>query len=72
MRDTYGPPKQLQDMPASRAAQEGMAFTPSRQGSAVAQRVNWWVRHTSSGWEQSYFGTLAQREQARRSRTFGK
>jgi len=31
-------------------------------------RVNWWLRHTSWGWEQPTAGTLAQREKARRSR----
>jgi hypothetical protein len=42
--------------------------SPWEEGTPARPPVNWWLRHTSSGWEHPYFGTIAQREQARRSR----
>src|SRR5258707_12959923 len=44
------------------------ASSPWETSAPARPPVNWWLRHTSSGWEQPYFGTIAQREQARRSR----
>jgi hypothetical protein len=44
------------------------AGTPWEASTPPQPRVNWWLRHTSAGWEQPHFGTLLQRERARRSR----
>ena len=44
------------------------ASSPWETSAPARPPVNWWLRHTSSGWEQPYFGTIAQRERARRSR----
>src|SRR5258708_11576081 len=44
------------------------ASSPWEASAPARPPVNWWLRHTSSGWEHPYFGTIAQREQARRSR----
>jgi hypothetical protein len=44
------------------------ASSPWPEGTPARPPVNWWLRLTSSGWEQPYFGTIAQRERARRSR----
>src|SRR5690242_18058719 len=38
-----------------------------RAGGQEPQRVNWWLRLTSSGWEQPQLG-IQGREKARRSR----
>src|SRR5258707_3575118 len=68
MRDTFGPQQQPRDRPSPPAAHAWAADTSSSPGSPGRPQVNWWLRYTSTGWEQPYFGTLAQRERARRSR----
>jgi hypothetical protein len=42
-------------------------FPRPRRITAAPQRVNWWLRLTSSGWDKPQY-TIAQRELARRSR----
>src|SRR5258707_12138352 len=67
MRDTFGPQQQPRDRPSPPAAHEWAADTSSSPGSPGRPQGNWGLRYTSTGWEQPYFGTLAQRERARRS-----
>ena len=65
MRHPVGPRGRPQAAPSP-----SPLFSSSARGASVGgrPRVNWWLRHTSSGWERPTGGTLAQREKARRSR----
>src|SRR5260221_12558732 len=55
-------PDDPQNGPSLSASSLWEASSPARPP------VNWGLRLTSPGWEHLYFGTIAQREQARRSR----
>src|SRR5215470_5143834 len=63
MRNSFGTPKEP-SAPVSTSEKARSGDPGALRGSLV----HWWLRHTSVGWEQPHFGTIAQRERARRSR----
>lgn len=68
MGDPYRPtaPPHGWQMPA--AVMEGPAQKRPLTTDVGVPPPNWWLRHTSSGWDRPYSGTLSERERDRRSR----
>jgi hypothetical protein len=71
MHESFGPhggPQRPTQPPTGEARSPDVPQDGLQDGLQERPRVNWWLRHTSSGWDRPYFSSLVARERARRSR----